>query len=411
MIALRLYQTAGQCSAPWLRRMVARRAASGKEDPARLGERFGIASLPRPQGRLIWFHAASVGETMSVLPVIQAMAGRAEVLLTTGTLTSAKLAAGRLPGFARHQFAPLDHPGWVARFLSYWQPDAVVFVESELWPAMLDACDSAGIPRLLINARISAKSARNWRRAGGLAGRVLRLFRYIHAQSGGDAENLRGLGMQDILEWGNLKFFAPELPVDEAELAAFRAALPGRSWLAASTHPGEEALMLQAHETLLQNFPALVTIIVPRHPERGAEVAALAAAPRRSLGQAPEPGKIYIADTLGELGLFFRAAPFAFIGNSLAGFGGHNVIEPAMLARPVITGPHNENFLEAAGRLRDAGALIEVADAGALANAVRAWLDNPAAAVAAGEAAKAMFSGAGDLPERLAALISDCALA
>ncbi len=245
---------------------------------------------------------------------------------------------------------------------------------------------------------------------GSLARPVLGRFRHIHAQSAGDAANLRRLGVRDVLEWGNLKFFAPVLPVDAAKLAAFQAQVPGPVWLAASTHPGEEVLLLQAHEALVATRPKLVTVIVPRHPERGAEVAALAGAPRRSLGQAPVAGKIYVADTLGELGLFFRATPFAFIGNSLVGFGGHNVIEPALLARPVITGPHNENFLEAAAMLRAAGALAEVGDAAALAAQVRHWLDDPAAAAAAGLAAQAAFRAAGDLPQRLAALILDCAL-
>jgi len=408
MMVLNTYRLAARLAAPGLRAMLRRRVAASKEDPARLGERFGIATLARPAGRLVWVHAASVGETMSVLPVIQAL--QSEVLLTTGTLTSARLAAGRLPAQARHQFVPLDHPAWVDRFLGHWRPDAAVFVESELWPALLDACDAHGIPRLLINARISARSARNWRRAPRLAQRMLGPFRYIHAQSAGDAQNLRELGLSDILQWGNLKFFAPELPADEAALATFRAAVPGPAWLAASTHPGEEALVIQTHQALLADYPDLVSIIVPRHPERGAEIAALAAAPRRALGQPPEPGKPYIADTLGELGLFFRAAPFAFIGNSLLGFGGHNLIEPAMLGCPVLTGPHTENFVEAAALLRAAGAMVEVADAAALTQAARNWLQNPERAATAGTAARATFP-AGTLPARLAALILDCALA
>ena len=391
--------------------MLTRRAARGKEVQARLGERFGIASLPRPAGRLLWFHAASVGETMSVLPVIQALAGRGEILLTTGTVTSARLAAERLPGFARHQFVPLDNPDWVGVFLDHWRPDAAVFVESELWPGLLGGCDSRGIPRLLINARISDRSARNWRRVRTLGKGLLGPFRYIHAQSAGDAANLRTLGVTDVLEWGNLKFFAPKLPVDEGNLAAFRALVPGPVWLAASTHPGEEALVWETHQQLRAAYPALVTVIVPRHPERGAEVAALAGdAPRRSLGGAPVAGQPYVADTLGELGLFFRATPFAFVGNSLVGFGGHNVIEPAMLARPVITGPHNENFVEAATLLQAAGALVEVSDATGLADAVRTWLDDPAAARAAGASAASAFVSAENLPERLADMIMECAL-
>ncbi len=404
------YRLAGRLAAPYLRRMLARRAARGKEILARLPERYGISELPRPAGKLVWIHAASVGETMSVLPVIQALAERAEVLLTTGTVTSAKLAAARLPAHARHQFVPLDVPGWVEKFLKHWQPDVAVFVESELWPGLLAACDRRRIPRLLINARISARSARNWRRVPALARRMLGPFRHVHAQSRGDAENLRTLGRGDVLEWGNLKFFTPTLPVDESALAAFVTQLPGPLWLAASTHPGEEQVIVQAHRALLPEFPALVTIIVPRHPERGAEIAALAGyAPRRALGETPLAGNTYVADTLGELGLFFRAAPFAFIGNSLVGFGGHNLLEPAMLGRPVITGPHNENFLQAAAVLCGADALVEVTDTASLTASVRAWLRQPEEAAAAGMRAAAALRTGEDLPQRLAALILETA--
>jgi 3-deoxy-D-manno-octulosonic-acid transferase len=404
------YRLAGRLAAPYLRRFLHRRATRGKEILLRLPERYGITQAPRPAGKLVWLHAASVGETMSVLPVIQALAGKAEVLLTTGTVTSANLAAARLPAFARHQFVPLDVPGWAKTFLDHWRPDVAVFVESELWPGLLTECDRRNIPRLLINARISASSARNWGRAPFLARRVLAPFRHVHAQSAGDAENFRRLGLRDVLEWGNLKFFTLPLPVDEDTLAAFRRQVPTPLWLAASTHPGEEEIILQAHRALLAEFPGLVTIIVPRHPERGAEIAQLAGnAPRRALGETPQAGGIYVADTLGELGLFFRAAPFAFIGNSLVGYGGHNLIEPAQLGRPVITGLRNENFLQAATLLRAAKALVEVTDAASLTEGVRRWLRQPDEAEAAGQRAAATLHTAEDLPLRLADLILEAA--
>jgi len=403
---LRLYTTATTLAAPLLRRMLRTRAARGKEITARLPEREGITALPRPDGRLVWVHAASVGETMSVLPVLRELAARGPVLLTTGTVTSARLAAERLPAGALHQFVPLDVPAWVARFLGHWQPDAAVFVESEIWPNLLRGCDARGIKRVLLNGRISARSTSNWRRVPHLAQRLLGGYAAIHAQSATDAANFSTLGAPNVLEWGNLKFFASPLPVDDAALAALEAQIPGPVWLAASTHPGEEELVATAHATLLAEYPSIVTIIVPRHPERGAEVAALCGnAPRRSLGQAPVPGKIYIADTLGELGLFFRLAPFAFIGNSLVGFGGHNIIEPALLARPVLAGPHLENFTEAAQRLTEAQALVQVEDAAALAEAARAWLATPEAARKAGERAAACFAEAAHLPARLAQLV------
>jgi 3-deoxy-D-manno-octulosonic-acid transferase len=407
---LAAYRAAGPLAAPALRRLLKQRVARGKEVAGRLGERFGEAGLPRPEGRLIWLHAASVGETMSILPLIDALTKTAEVLLTTGTATSARLAAERLPARARHQFVPLDVPAWTGAFIRHWRPDAAVFVESELWPGLLDDVDAAGIPRLLINARLSAKSLKQWQRAPNLARHVIKPFRHIHAQSAGDAANFRALGLTDILEWGNLKFAAAPLPADAADVAAFAAAAPPPSWLAASTHPGEEAIILAAHTRLLERFPGLITVIVPRHPERGAEVAALCAAPRRSEGAPPARGKVYVADTLGELGLFFRAAPFAFIGSSLVGSGGHNLIEPACLGRPVITGPHTENFVDAAASLREAGALMEVADAAELAEAAGRWLGDPQGCATAGRAAAAAVARLGDLPARLATLILDCAL-
>jgi len=345
---LRLYAAATSLAPPVLRRMLRKRVAKGKEIPERLAEREGIASLPRPNGKLIWVHAASNGETMSVLPVLHALAGQASILLTTGTVTSAKLAESRLPEGAIHQFVPLDVPAWVSRFLAHWRPDAAVILESEIWPNILRACDARGIPRLLINARMSDTSARNWRRLPGTARSLLGGFRTVLAQSAGDATKIRTLGVE-VQEWGNLKFFTSPLPVDEAALATLQAQIPGPCWLAASTHPGEEEICAAAHAKLLAKFPDLITIIVPRHPGRGAAVAAICGnAPRRATGEPPVPGKIYIADTLGELGLFFCATPFAFIGNSLVGFGGHNIIEPALLARPVLSGPHLENFEEPA---------------------------------------------------------------
>ncbi|GAN80736.1 3-deoxy-D-manno-octulosonic acid transferase, partial [Acidocella aminolytica] len=288
---LGLYAGATRLAPPVLRRMLRRRAGRGKEVAGRLGEREGFASLPRPEGSLVWVHAASVGETMSALPLIKLLAARGPVLLTTGTVTSALLAAARLPEGAVHQFVPLDVPQWGARFLEHWHPDAAVFLESEIWPNLLLACEARGIRRFLVNGRISAASTRNWRCAAGSARRLLGGFAAIHAQSTGDAAHFRALGAARVLEWGNLKFFAAPLPYDEATLAALQAALPGPVWLAASTHPGEEILVYEAHQALLGAFPGLVTILAPRHPERGAEVAALCgAAPRRALGQPPVAG-------------------------------------------------------------------------------------------------------------------------
>jgi 3-deoxy-D-manno-octulosonic-acid transferase len=402
------YGLVGNAASGFLRRMLVKRVARGKEVLDRLPEREGISRLARPDGKLLWFHAASVGETLSVLPVIAAIDGRANVLLTTGTVTSAALAAERLPAFALHQFTPLDVPAWVRRFLAHWRPDAAVFVESEIWPATLRLLDGAKIPRLLINASMSARSARNWRLAGGFIRDLLRGFTAIHVQSAQDAANLAGLGAGNLLQWGNLKFAAPVLPVDAAELAAMRSEIQAPNWLAASTHPGEEEIVIAAHRLLAAAWPELTTVIVPRHPMRGGEIAALAGGlpvARRSENAAPVAGGIYIADTLGELGLFYRLAPFALIGGSLVPIGGHNITEAARLGIPVLCGPHTGEIAELVQRLREFDALVEVSDAETLAASVRKLLADPVRAAKAGGRARQAFDGLDDLPARLADLI------
>ncbi len=402
------YELAGRAASGLLRRQLARRVLRGKEIAARLPERTGIATLARPEGRLVWFHAASVGETLSLLPVIAALGPRANVLLTTGTVTSAALAAERLPANARHQFTPLDVAPWAERFLAHWRPDIAVFVESEIWPATLRLLDARGIPRLLINASMSARSARNWRLAGGLIRDLLGGFQAVHAQSPQDAANLRRLGAKNLLEWGNVKFSAPVLPVDTAALAAMQQAMPGPGWLAASTHPGEEEIVIAAHRRLLAEWPDVTTVIVPRHPARGAEIAKLAGeipVALRSAGQPPVPGAVYIADTLGELGLFYRLAPFALVGGSLVAIGGHNITEAARLGVAVICGPYTQEIAELVQRMKAFDAMLEISDAQSLAAAVQGWLANPEAAAAAGARARLAFDGLEDLPARLAELI------
>jgi 3-deoxy-D-manno-octulosonic-acid transferase len=399
-----VYAGFGTLASPFLRRMLARRAAKGKELAERLDERFGISAGARPPGRLVWFHAASVGEALDG----QAKAGPVQVLLTTGTVTSASLAAERLPAFARHQFVPLDVSGWVKRFLDHWRPDCAVFVESEIWPTTLAMLDARQIPRLLLNGSMSAASARRWRRAPRFAREMLGGFRAVHAQSVRDAENLAGLGAKPVLEWGNLKFASPLLPVDEAALREMRQAIAGPSWLAASTHPGEEEIVIAAHRLLATRMPEVVTIIAPRHPARGAAVAALAEGlpvAQRSLGQLPAPGGVYVADTLGELGLFYRLSPCALVGGSLVAIGGHNMTEPARLGTAVLTGPYTGEITEQVRRLQTAGAILEVRDADSMAVAVQRYLDDPLAAAEAGGKALQAFGGLQDLPARLAALI------
>jgi 3-deoxy-D-manno-octulosonic-acid transferase len=411
LIAWRL---AASLLAPFLPLHLAWRVRRGKEIAARLPERRGLMA-DRPPGRLFWLHAASVGETLSILPVIEAMAARdpaLRFLLTTGTVTSAALLGQRLPPAlaprVAHRFAPLDVPAWTRRFLDGWRPDAGAFVESELWPNLIAAATARGVPLALVNARISARSAGRWARAPGLARAVLGGFRLVLARSAEDQGRLAGLGVA-AASWGDLKAAAAPLPADPAALAALRAAIGARPvLLAASTHPGEEEAVIAAHRALAPAIPDLLSVIVPRHPERGPAVAAAAgeaglAVARRAAGQAPGAATaIFVADTLGELGLFYRLAGVALVGGSLVPRGGQNPLEPARLGCPILLGPHMANFAEAVARLDAAGGAIRLADAAMLAPAVRDVLSQPGRARALADAAAAVADGQAGLPDRVA---------
>jgi 3-deoxy-D-manno-octulosonic-acid transferase len=396
-------------AAPGLRLLLRVRQARGKEVPGRLPERRGIDATPRPPGRLIWLHAASVGETMSILPVLPALAEAAlTILLTTGTVTSAKLLAQRLEpalaGRVLHRFAPLDVPAWAARFLDHWRPDVAGFVESELWPNLLAACRIRGIPTMLVNARLSERSLARWRHAPGLARHVLDGFARVQPRSETDAARLRALGCCRVGEPGDLKLAAPPLPVDETELRRLRDLLAGRPvWFAASTHPGEESLILTAHGMLASDHPGLLTIIAPRHPDRGVTIPAMA---YRSRGDDPPGEGIWVTDTLGELGLWYRLAGIAFIGRSLLPpGGGQNPLEPARLGCAIAVGPHTSNFTDHVAMLRTAGGLSVVPDAPELARWVDGLLRDPVRRQATGEAAAAAVRRHGDLPRRTAATL------
>lgn len=397
-------------AAPALRLMLRARQARGKEIAGRLAERRGIDATPRPPGRLIWLHAASVGETMSILPVLPLLAERATVLLTTGTATSAKLLAQRLDATllsrVLHRFVPLDVPAWVARFLDHWRPDAAGFVESELWPNLLAGCRSRRIPMMLVNARLSERSLSRWRRAPGLARQLLGGFAAIQPRSETDAARLRSLGCAGLAEPGDLKLAADPLPVDAQELQRLHAVLAGRPvWLAASTHPGEEDVVIAAHQALARDHPGLLTIIVPRHPERGREVASAAC---RSRGEGPPDEGVWIADTLGEMGLWYRLAPLALVGRSLiAPGGGQNPLEPARLACAIAVGPHTANFTDHVALLRDAGALTVVASAEELTHWAGGLLSDPDRCAAIGKAGQVAVQRNADLPRRTAAALLD----
>ena len=372
-----------------------KRLLEGKEDRDRLAERRGIASASRPEGLLIWFHAASVGESLSILELVRRLADQCEeahFLLTSGTVTSAAMIAARLPERAVHQYVPVDVRPFVRRFLAHWRPDLAVWTESELWPALIHETDQVGVPMVLINARLSAASHQRWRWFPGAAKSLLSRFRFVLAQDAATSRYLRRLGLpkERIETTGTLKEGSAALPHDEAERLLFASELAGRPvWLAASTHPGEEEMAAAAHQKASRAAQRLLLIIAPRHPERGPEIAARLRAEGweiaiRSEGELPKPAtQIYLADTLGEMGLWYRIAPVSFLGGSLVDIGGHNPFEPAALGSAIIHGPYVHKVADIYARLAAAGATLEVKSPAELADAVgRVLMPDRAAAMA-----------------------------
>lgn len=383
---LSLYRFATELGAPLISFYLRVRKAKGKEDATRFEERLGHASRERPVGPLVWAHAASVGEALSLLPLIGRLVSDRpglEVLVTTGTVTSARLMAERLPKGSFHQYVPVDRLPYVRRFLDHWRPDLVLWAESEFWPNLITETVARNTPMILINGRISPRSFAGWQRFSGLIKRLLGGFRLCLGQTEDDAERLRRLGAPTVRCVGDLKFAGSPLPVDEKELASFKEALGGRPvWLASSTHSGEEEIAAKVHRQLKAKHPGLLSVIVPRHPDRGPEIAAQLRAQglvvaQHSAGEAMGPETdIYLADTMGELGLFYRLAGIAFIGKSLVPLGGQNPLEAARLDCAIVHGPHMMNFEAITRRLKASDAATEVADAKGLEAAVARLLDD-----------------------------------
>lgn len=386
-MTLSFYRGLTSAAEPLIRFYLERRRAAGKEDADRLAERFGEPSRPRPAGALAWVHGASVGESLSALAFIERVLAERpgfSVLVTTGTVTSARLLESRLPRRAFHQYVPVDHAGWIQRFLDHWRPDLALWLESELWPNLIQGVADAQIPLVLLNGRMSEASFLRWKRVPFLIRPLLGHFALCLGQDEEQTGRLSALGAPKALSVGNLKFAAAPLPVDEGALGRLRREIGDRPcWLAASTHPGEEALAARVHRAVAPAQPGLLTIVVPRHADRGEAIAAELAGEghrvaRRSAGDAIDGADIYLADTMGELGLFYRLAEVVFVGKSLLHAGGHNPLEPAQLGCAVVVGPQMHNFAEMVDRLRAGGALTEVADEAGLAAGVAALLADPA---------------------------------
>ena len=407
--ALLAYRIATAAAEPFAPALLRRRARHGREDLARLPERLGREGGERPAGRLVQLHGASVGEGLSLLPLVEALRARAPdatVLVTSGTVTSATLLAARLPAETPHRYAPVDAPGAARRFAARWRPDLTVFAESEVWPNLLRALRRGGARTALVSARLSRGSLDGWRRAPAAAREVFGGYDLVLAQDDATAAALRALGARDDGRL-NLKLAGGALPVDAGRLEAARAAAEGRPvLLAASTHPGEEAMVLDAFASLLDRPDAPRLVIAPRHPDRGVEVAALAAArgllaTRQGGGEALGAAPVHVADALGELGLWYRLAASTWVGGGLApGVGGHNPAEPARLGAPLLAGPRRDNWRDLYGRLGEAAPLA--ADASALAAAWAADLDEPAAARARAEQASERLGRADEAVEAAA---------
>lgn len=389
-LLLSIYRGATWAARPAAMSILRRRAAKGKEIPERLPERLGISSISRPDGPLFWFHAASVGETNAILPLIHELKRRypaLNILVTTITVTSAEIAAARLPEGAIHQFMPLDSPRFCARFIEHWRPDLGLFTESEIWPNLIVEATDRKVPLVLVNARMSQRSSKRWARLSSLSRPIFSRFDLVLTQNWRIAKRLTGLGAQKATITGNLKYDAPPPPVDMRAMADLRRSLAERPvFLAASTHPGEDEVIARVQEMLRNAIPSLLTVIAPRHPARGDAIASLlgerslTVARRSTRDPLSDNTQVYLADTIGELGLFYKLAPLSFIGGSLVVHGGQNPIEAIKLGSGILSGPHTFNFAETYDVLQRYDGCKLVSGPEDLATALKELFENPESA-------------------------------
>lgn len=410
----RTYLLASMLAGPLARPILKKRLARGKEDGARLVERLGQTIVPRPQGPLIWIHGASVGEAMSILPLLKTLLAQRDdlhVLVTTGTVTSARRLADLLPDRAFHQFVPVDTRSAVRRFLSHWRPDLAIWVESELWPRLVTDTARRGIPMALVNARFSGKTLDSWKYAPLMLRALLESFRMIRTQDPETSIRLRQFRIASRFA-GNLKALIETPDCDPVALKAATSATTGRKvWLAASTHPADEQEVIPAHRSLTDRLDAPpLLIFAPRHPERGGEIAqALTDAgfsvALRSRGELPDAHtNVWLVDTLGEMGLWYRIAPVTFAAGSFGTAGGHTPFEPILLDSAVIRGPNVSNFAPAYAALDARGGALKVGSPDELAGAVEGLLTDDRAHAHTIEAARAAHA---DLMPDLDALTAE----
>src|SRR5229473_3749438 len=406
-MTLRVYRKLSYAMVPLAPALIKRRLNQGKEDPLRIGERRGMSRDVRPHGPLVWIHGASVGEVLAAAALIERLrALNLRILLTSGTVTSAAIVAKRFPPDVIHQYVPYDSPRFVKRFLDHWRPSLALFIESDLWPNLILSSAARRLPMVLINGRMSQRSFPRWRRVSGTISALLGTFDVCLAQSQTDADRFAALGSRNVVTTGNLKLDVPAPPADPAKLERLMSMTRGRPIVvAASTHPGEEDILVGAHKTLARFFPSLLTVIVPRHPDRGETVAGMVEASGlhgalRSREELPIAATdIYVADTMGELGLFYRLAPIVFMGGSLVPHGGQNPIEAAKLGASIVHGPHVFNFTDVYEALDSAGGADRADTQEALVKQLRRLLADPAArelSVSAAERVVEQLGGALD---------------
>ena len=396
-LPLRAYRRLSRWFAPFAGTVLNWRLKRGKEDPARVMERRGVATVERPPGALVWFHGASVGEILSIQPVVEHIRAQGfAALVTSGTVTAAQTAAQRMPAGTIHQYIPLDSPAFVQSFLDHWQPGLALIAESEFWPNLLLETHQRNIPLVLLNGRMSERSFKRWKQAKKSARALLSNFDLVLAQDNEIADRLETLGAPRVISTGNLKFDVSPPPADAFAMQEMQRTIHGRPvFLAASTHRGEDEAIIDAHIEVMEKVPGLLTIIVPRHPERGGEIARLVQDARlapamRSRHHLPDLGThIYVADTIGELGLFYRLSPIVFMGGSLIKHGGQNPIEPAKLDNAILHGPHVHSFATIYSELNKQRAAATVTNADSLARSLLRLLDDPGLVRAMAKAAHA----------------------
>ncbi|MEM1378960.1 MAG: 3-deoxy-D-manno-octulosonic acid transferase, partial [Pseudomonadota bacterium] len=385
--AMQAYRWAGFAAYPLIGPYMRVRASRGKEQASRRGERYGKASADRPVGPLVWVHAASLGETSAVIALIRRLKqSNINVVLTTGTVTSAIMAKERLGDLIIHQYVPLDLKPAVSRFLNHWHPDLAIFAESEIWPMTILELGARRIPQVLINGRMSDRSFQRWQKQLPLAESLFENFSAVAAQSSMDAERFCALGARPVITTGNLKVDVPVPAMDPNILPSLAKSINGRPvWAAISTHEGEELAAAKVHRSLKKKWPNLLTVVVPRHPDRSAELHRMFKShglnvTLRSQQGFPAPGTdIFLGDTIGEMGLYLRMAPIAFVGRSLSEKmkGGQNPLEPAVLDTAILTGPNISNFEDPYRRLIENKAARIVNDEVELAKFVHVLLSKP----------------------------------